>query len=174
MTHSVRQQYGFTLLELLVVIAIIGVLAAVVVASLNASRGNARNAAVLSQMAEYEKALGLYYLEFGEYPTASFNTTRVMCFGDGAVGDCVTPAFGNPTAATESLITGLSIYLSALPIFEQGTHSGEPRNSPAYSGGGDSYNLYFMLEGSNQDCGRAVVDDPTDSGGQFTLCILSP
>ena len=61
MRFPYNKKQGFTLLELLVVIAIIGVLSAVVLASLNGSRVKARNASVLAQMDEYIKALNLYY-----------------------------------------------------------------------------------------------------------------
>lgn len=62
---------GFTLIELLVVIAIIGVLASVVLASLNTARGKSRDAARLAQLDEVRKALHVYWLDNGTYPSES-------------------------------------------------------------------------------------------------------
>lgn len=60
---------GFTLIELLVVIAIIGVLAAVVLASLNDARAKARDAQRLSDLKQIRIALELHYLDRGGYPS---------------------------------------------------------------------------------------------------------
>lgn len=60
---------GFTLLELLVVIAIIGILSAVVLASLSNSREKGRDAARKSQTQEILKALELYFTDHAGYPT---------------------------------------------------------------------------------------------------------
>lgn len=51
------KQKGFTLIELLVVIAIIGILAAVVMASLNDARTDSRKAAALSDMRQIHNAM---------------------------------------------------------------------------------------------------------------------
>jgi len=52
---------GFTLIELLVVIAIIGILASVVLASLNTARGKGSNAAIKSQMSSVRAQAEIVY-----------------------------------------------------------------------------------------------------------------
>ncbi len=52
---------GFTLIELLVVIAIIGVLAAVIIASINSARARGRDAQRVSDIRQLSTALELYY-----------------------------------------------------------------------------------------------------------------
>lgn len=66
---------GFTLIELLVVIAIIGILASVVLASLNSARTKARDSSRAAQLREVQKALELYYSDNGSYPAHNANTT---------------------------------------------------------------------------------------------------
>lgn len=77
-----KDKQGFTLIELLVVIAIIGLLANMVVVSLNNARKNSRDAARLNSIKEIQSALELYVNDHGEYPdgtnlslgTASFDS----------------------------------------------------------------------------------------------------
>ncbi|MDP2676640.1 MAG: type II secretion system protein [bacterium] len=59
---------GFTLIELLVVIAIIGILASVVLASLNSARLKSRDARRLSDMKQIRLALELYFSDNTAYP----------------------------------------------------------------------------------------------------------
>ena len=58
--HTIRSR-GFTLIELLVVIAIIGVLSAVVLASLNTARSKGNDAAIESNLATIQTQAELYY-----------------------------------------------------------------------------------------------------------------
>lgn len=61
-------QKGFTLIELLVVVAIIGVLASIVLSSLNDARARARDARRVSDMNTIYNALVLYELDRGFAP----------------------------------------------------------------------------------------------------------
>lgn len=67
---------GFTLIELLVVIAIIGVLASIVLASLNNARRKSRDARRITDIKQIQLALELYLDGFGagQYPTAAGGT----------------------------------------------------------------------------------------------------
>ncbi len=66
-----RGEKGFTLIELLVVIAIIGVLATIVLVSLNTARQKARDTRRVSDMRQIALALEMYYADNSAYPTGS-------------------------------------------------------------------------------------------------------
>jgi prepilin-type N-terminal cleavage/methylation domain-containing protein len=55
------EQKGFTLIELLVVIAIIGILASIVLASLNSARRKSRDARRVADIKQLQLALELYF-----------------------------------------------------------------------------------------------------------------
>ncbi|MBP6912375.1 MAG: prepilin-type N-terminal cleavage/methylation domain-containing protein [Candidatus Pacebacteria bacterium] len=81
---------GFTLIELLVVIAIIGILAAIVLASLNSARSKGGDSAVRSNIANIRGQAALYYdtnITYGNNVACGFTS------GGTAVGVC-TGLFG--------------------------------------------------------------------------------
>ncbi len=66
-----KGEKGFTLIELLVVIAIIGILATIVLVSLNSARSKARDSRRVSDLRQIALALELYYDDnSAAYPAA--------------------------------------------------------------------------------------------------------
>ena len=85
-----KNQKGFTLIELLVVIVIIGLLASIVMISMNNVRKKARDAKRKSDITQIQKALALYYDNHGGYPSEDW------C--DSSTGSC---AGGCPCGGTD-------------------------------------------------------------------------
>jgi prepilin-type N-terminal cleavage/methylation domain-containing protein len=66
-----KKQRGFTLIELLVVIAIIGLLASIILASLDQARKKGRDARRIADVKEVQLALELYYDANSGYPSSA-------------------------------------------------------------------------------------------------------
>ncbi len=64
------------------VISIIGLLASVVFASLNSARAKARDARIISEFKEVQKALILYYDKYGRYPNETPDYTEPRWHGN--------------------------------------------------------------------------------------------
>ncbi|MBU6310621.1 prepilin-type N-terminal cleavage/methylation domain-containing protein [Patescibacteria group bacterium] len=82
---------GFTLIELLVVIAIIGILSAVVLASLNTARVKSRDARRVADLKQLQLALQLFYDANNAYPAtlSALTTAYIATVPNDPVGTAV-------------------------------------------------------------------------------------
>jgi prepilin-type N-terminal cleavage/methylation domain-containing protein len=81
-----KKSVGFTLIELLIVVAIIGVLAAVIIASLNSARGKGNDAAVQSDLRNANAQAELYYSDNTTLINSYKNVCTATIASDGALG----------------------------------------------------------------------------------------
>ena len=162
-----RGKRGFTLIELLVVIAIIGLLSAVVLASLNAARERARNASYVAQIKEYQKALALHYSENGSYP----GNTTWGCIGIGYPGGICwdSSSFNESNSTANALRAAVSPYMDATkPASATDRVFGSMYRRLA----GEGYEMILMLEG-NVSCPIGTKASHAASAAQnLTRCNL--
>jgi prepilin-type N-terminal cleavage/methylation domain-containing protein len=100
---------GFTLIELLVVIAIIGILASIILASLDSSRKKGRDARRLADIKQIQLALELYYDQNNAFPPNNSATTfdPTVLTGPGYISVVpVDPQTGTAYKYTAYYVTG--------------------------------------------------------------------
>ncbi len=175
----INRQRGFTLLELMIVVTIIGVLSAVVLASLRASQEGGRNAARVSQIKEYIKAFELYRSDLGVYPTHPLSNpplTSVMCLGTYSDNRCWNNGTG--VTARPATIAALinSNYMKRIPAAE--TERFGVTGTTWYEGmtyrhqsNGRAYTIQYFMEGNNEPC--ELPGAAGSNVGDDTLCSFN-
>ena len=140
------KNYGFTLIELLVVIAIIGILASVVLASLNSARKKSRDARRLADVKQLQVALELYY----DANTSKYPATLALVEGATScgTGPCIAKMPKDPLGATTYSYTS---FPAACTDYHLGASLEESTN-PALTGDVDDITLETTL------CTGSVAD----------------
>lgn len=147
MKKNTNKRKGFTLIELLVVIAIIGLLASVVIASLQTAQAKSRDAKRAADIAEVMKALELFYSDHGYYPQVGYvDPSRSLGGGGIYIED-------------PNLSGWLTNYLSPMPTDPLGVSW----NDYTYiTGGENSYGLLVRFETIQQN---GILFDSSSSKG---------
>ncbi len=141
---SVRSHRGFTLIELLVVISIIGLLASVVLASLNSARAKARDARRISDMTQLSRALELYYHANGQYPPDPIGTQVI------------------------NMAVDLAPYISPIPTDPTKTGASGYRYRQSNVNGRQSYSMLVGLE-KNGTAWCSISTNPWHTGWNGTV-----
>ena len=105
---------GFTLVELLIVIVILGVLAGIVVFSVQFIKDHGDQAVCKTNLKDVESAVQAYYAKFGEYPPAGIGSPADIgtlqaddsLIGAGVLKDGPTPGVWNVDSDGVVTVTG--------------------------------------------------------------------
>ena len=164
---SCHQKKGFTLIELLVVIAIIGLLASIVLVSLNSARGKARDARRKADLHQIQIALEMYYDSYGHYP---LNGGWITCSSYAQSGD----------HTQQDLESTLEYYgfMSSVP-FDPGASTQNCGDGVYMSGSYKSYMYYrntgTACGGEQHYCVYANLENPsTEDMATYTAAPCKP
>lgn len=137
-----KKNKGFTLIELLVVIAIIGILASIVLVSLNSARAKARDVRRVGDLRQVALALELYYDDVSSaYPVDA------------------TPGAGCNAWTTMGAALRTNGFMSSVPVDPQNTGG----QIYKYEGSASTYILAVTLESPTHSALSSDYD--TDWGG---------
>lgn len=164
------KQTGFTIVELIIVIVIIGILASLTVVAYQGVTNRGYNARVTTGVVSYIKAVQVYKIRNGAYPT------QTGCLGANyPSGTCWSGVDGTFTV-NSSLDTALATVMDSKPMLADKLFSiGVNNNTRAgalyfSSGGAGPFKVIYYLNGAGQTCPQGIGGT---EGGVVTQCIFT-
>lgn len=136
-----KQSKGFTLIELLVVVAIIGILASIVLVSLNSARAKGRDASAKGSLSSMRATAEIYFDTWNSY--GAVGSTDSQTLGSGALA-------GSPLASALSICDYEEIIRLANAVYNQ-TQS-ETACEVDGSAGSVSYTLSALMNDQRTYC----------------------
>lgn len=141
-----KNSKGFTLIELLVVIAIIGILATIVLVSLNNARQKARDVKRVGDMRQMQVVMESYYDDNREYP-----------LGDANDATCTNTV--NSAAMIAALVP---THVSGLPV--------DPGSNVYYYDQLTTDDQDYILVATLEDAGHDALDGDNDTAYAGCAC----
>ena len=161
---------GFTLIELLVVIAIIGILSAIILASLSGARPKGRDTKRIADLKELQLALQLYYdaNSAGSYPTTAGNVGSVLSALTSADYISVLPI--DPTAGHDyyylpATCTGTSCAACSTSPCTDYILAAQLENDASNLNGYQEATPSFVINGATNNCSQ------TGGPSNFIYCV---
>jgi len=167
-----KKESGFTLIELLVVITIIGLLASVILVSLEDARTKGKNSAKNQLVEEYIKALELYRSSHPEEGYPNLNTPLTYyCLGESSEPKC----FLNFYDYNSDLNDKIKEFIAGPPADKISTPFGSgdvkgviyncSENAPC-----SKYKIKWYLIGNDEKCIKGIVGNNPMSN--ITTCVF--
>lgn len=168
-----NKKFGFTLIELLVVIAIIGVLASIVLASLNSARRKSRDARRITDLKQIQLALELYFdAQSSAYPPGSLTCDATTAFGLQALTPTYIPQVPRDplgTATTNCYRYASGVISGGSPTTYHLAARLEDGTNPSFSGDKDcdsAAGTVVCATGANY-AGGATTDGTGDAANRY-------
>ncbi len=161
---TMRRDSGFTLMELLVVLAIIGVLASIVLASLQSARDKAQNTYTVISIKQVINALEIIYSERGDYPASTdlVQPTSIVSLSSDTPNGCLAmiQLLYDSNVVKQEFSMGLSNFPKVKPV-EMNILGTDYNICPSYRCA-----TYDMVTGI---CSRVILSYPIKGNG--TACL---
>ncbi len=168
---------GFTLLELLVVMSLISLLSSLVMTSVNSARAKSRDIARIAQINQIQKALEMYYVDYGTYVVSVGAVTAGYHNGGngwvafqgtdyplGVTNALAQLGYLSTSAAEDQNITSVKATYSVAPYI----YSWDQNFMIYVCNGGQSYSLTAVLEASTTQNMNHVISLCNGTGSNAT------